>query len=223
MPEIPTVLLAWSSGKDSAWALHALSKRRDCKVVGLLTTINESLDRVTMHAVRRELLEAQARAVGLPLWTVPIPWPCPNDEYERRMKDVVEKARAAGIRQVAFGDLYLEDVRAYREEKLAGTGISPAFPLWGLDTRALSQEMLAAGVKAVLTCVDPKQLPSHWVGREYDAAFLAALPPEADPCAEKGEFHTFCYAAPCFSAPIPFVRGEILDREGFRFCDLRPE
>jgi len=199
-----------------------LRARGECEVVGLLTTLNEAVDRVAMHAVRRELLEAQARAAGLPLWPVPLPWPCSNEEYERRMGTALERARAEGIRQVAFGDLFLEEVRKYREEKMAGTGLSPVFPLWGLDTKALAREMLASGVKAILTCVDPKQLPADRVGREFDAAFLDELPPGADPCAERGEFHTFCYAAPCFAAPIPVRRGEIVERDGFTFCDLLP-
>jgi uncharacterized protein (TIGR00290 family) len=220
MPNRPKALLAWSSGKDSAWALHVLRSRGECDVVGLLTTINEAVDRVAMHAVRRELLEAQARAAGLPLWPVPIPWPCPNGAYEERMASAVARAHAEGIQLMAFGDLYLEEVRKYREEKMAGTGITPIFPLWGLDTKALAREMLASGVKAILTCVDPKQLPADQVGREFDAAFLDSLPTGADPCAEKGEFHTFCYAAPCFSHPIPVQRGEIVERDGFTFCDL---
>jgi len=218
----PRALLAWSSGKDSAWTLHVLREAGAVAVVGLLTTINEAFDRVAMHAVRRELLEAQARAAGLPLWPVPIPWPCANAEYERRMGAAVARARDAGIAHVAFGDLFLEDVRAYRVAQLAGTGVDPLFPLWGLPTDRLACDMLAAGLEAMITCVDPARLDASFVGRRFDAALLDALPPGVDPCGERGEFHTFCHAGPMFAARIPFAVGETVVRDGFTFADLRP-
>ncbi|HZT79546.1 MAG TPA: ATP-binding protein [Gemmataceae bacterium] len=224
MPTRPQVLLSWSTGKDSAWALHQLRRRGETDVVGLLTTFNEAADRVAMHAVRRELAEAQAAAAGLPLWPVNLPWPCPNAEYERRMAAAVARARAEGITAVAFGDLFLEDVRAYRERQLDGTGLAPLFPLWGTpaDTPALARDMLAAGLKAVLTCVDPKQLDGRFAGRSLDAALLAELPPAVDPCGERGEFHTFCHAGPMFTEEIPVEVGEVVCRDGFCFADVRP-
>lgn len=218
------VLLSWSSGKDSAWALHVLRQQPDLEVVGLLTTLNEAADRVAMHAVRRELVEAQAAAAGLPLWPVLLPWPCSNEDYERRMSAVIHKAKQAGITHTAFGDLYLEDVRAYRIRQLAGTGIEPLFPLWGSadETPVLAVRMLEAGLKAVLTCVDPKQLAASFVGRWYDPALLADLPAAVDPCGEHGEFHTFCFDGPMFSHPIPIRVGEIVSRDGFCFADVMP-
>ena len=212
-------LLSWSSGKDSAWALHAL-RRADVPVVGLLTTINQAFDRVAMHAVRRSLLDAQARSIGIPLWPVPLPWPCSNEDYERIMADVCRQAKAEGIECVAFGDLFLPDVRAYRERQLAGTGLAPLFPLWGLPTDALAREMLAGGLKARITCVDPKALSPAFAGREFDQAFLADLPAGVDPCGEKGEFHTFAYGGPMFRKPIPISSGEVVERDGFVFADL---
>ncbi|MDO8545765.1 MAG: hypothetical protein Q7R68_00250 [Nitrospirales bacterium] len=213
-------LLCWSSGKDSAWTLHVLRRRRDVEVVGLLTTINTAYERVAMHAVRVALLEAQAEAAGLPLWTVPIPNPCSNQEYESAMGDAVRKALAAGITMMAFGDLFLEDVRRYRETQLTGTGLTPIFPVWGLPTDALARDMVAAGLRARLTCVDPKQLPASFAGREFDAALLADLPASVDPCGERGEFHTFAYAGPMFRQPVPIRTGEIVTRDGFVFADL---
>jgi uncharacterized protein (TIGR00290 family) len=218
----PRVLVSWSSGKDSAWALHVLRVRAEVEVVGLLCTLNAAHDRVAMHAVRRTLLEAQAAAVGLPLWPVPLPTPCPNDAYERAMRTALARARAERIAQVAFGDLFLADVRAYRERQLAGTGIAPLFPLWGAPTAALAREMLAAGVCAHVTCVDPRRLAPELAGRRWDEAFLAALPAEADPCGENGEFHTFVSDGPMFSAPVAVRAGEIVAREGFVFADLLP-
>ena len=212
-------LLSWSSGKDSAWALHAL-RRADVPVVGLLTTINQAFDRVAMHAVRRSLLDAQARSIGIPLWPVPLPWPCSNEDYERIMADVCRQAKAEGIECVAFGDLFLPDVRAYRERQLAGTGLAPLFPLWGLPTDALAREMLAGGLKARITCVDPNVLPPSFAGREFDQALLADLPAGVDPCGEKGEFHTFAYGGPVFREPIPISSGEVVERDGFVFADL---
>lgn len=222
--ERPKALLAWSSGKDSAWSLHLLRQRGDVEIVGLLTTINEHFDRVAMHAVRRELVEAQARAAGLPLWPVPIPWPCPNEAYERRMASAVAKAKAAGISRIAFGDLFLEDIRAYRIEKLKGTGIEPLFPVWGTraDTPRLARQMLGAGLRAVLTCVDPKQCDPKFAGRIYEPKLLEELPAMVDPCGENGEFHTFCFAGPMFSAPITVKAGEVVERDGFTFADVLP-
>jgi uncharacterized protein (TIGR00290 family) len=213
-------LLCWSSGKDSAWTLHALRRRPDVEVVGLLTTINTEYERVAMHAVRVALLEAQAEAAGLPLWQVPIPNPCSNQEYESAMGDAVRKALAAGITMMAFGDLFLEDVRRYRETQLAGTGLTPIFPIWGLPTDILARDMVAAGLRARLTCVDPKQLPASFAGREFDAALLADLPVGVDPCGERGEFHTFAYDGPMFRYPVPIQTGEIVTRDGFVFADL---
>ena len=212
-------LLAWSSGKDSAWALLAL-RRVDVLVVGLLTTINQAFDRVAMHAVRRSLLDAQARSIGIPLWPVPLPWPCSNQDYERIMGDVCRQAKTQGIESMAFGDLYLPDVRAYRERQLQGSGLTPLFPLWGLPTDALAREMLAGGLQARITCVDPKVLPPTFAGREFDQALLADLPAGVDPCGEKGEFHTFAYDGPMFREPIPISSGEVVLRDGFVFADL---
>ena len=217
------VLLSWSSGKDSAWCLHVLRQTEDVELVGLLTTINEAADRVAMHAVRRELLEAQARAARLPLWTVPLPWPCSNQEYEARMRAVVERARQAGVTHVAFGDLFLEDVRAYRESQLRGTGIDPLFPLWLADTHELARLMVRSGLRAVLTCVDPNQLAADFVGRAFDEQLLADLPAGVDPCGERGEFHTFCYAGPMFVETIPIRVGITVQRDGFWFADVLPD
>lgn len=218
--ERPRALLAWSSGKDSAWTLYRLRTQATVDVVGLLTTINREAGRVAMHAVREQHLEAQAAAAGLPLVKVFIPSPCPNEQYERAMGEAIASARAAGITQIAFGDLFLEDVRRYRENQLAGTGIHPNFPLWGLDTANLARTMVTAGLRAYLTCVDPKQLTPSFVGRTFDAQFLDELPPGVDPCGERGEFHTFAYAGPMFSAPIPIVPGAVVSRDGFVFADL---
>jgi uncharacterized protein (TIGR00290 family) len=216
------VLLSWSSGKDSAWVLHVLRQQPDVEVVGLLTTFNEAAGRVAMHAVRRELVEAQAVAAGLPLWPIFLPWPCSNAEYEQRMAVAIARARQAGITAVAFGDLFLEDVRNYRIAQLSGTGIEPLFPLWCSPDRtpALARRMLAGGLRAVLTCVDPKQLPEWFVGRPYDEALLADLPAGVDPCGERGEFHTFCFAGPMFAAEIAVRVGETVSRDGFCFVDL---
>lgn len=214
------VLLSWSSGKDSAWTLHVLRQRAELEVAGLLTTFNETADRVAMHAVRRELVAAQAAAAGLPLWPVDLPLPCPNTEYERRMRAMIDRARDAGITHVAFGDLFLEDVRDYRIRMMADTGIEPLFPLWGADTAGLARNMVDDGLRAVLTCVDPKQLPARFAGRSYDADFLAELPPGVDPCGERGEFHTFCHAGPMFASEIAVQVGETILRDGFCFTDV---
>ena len=216
------VLLSWSSGKDCAWALHLLRQREDVEVVALVTTFNEAFGRVAMHAVRRELVRMQAERAGLPLWEIPLPWPCSNAEYEAQMKGVCERAVAEGIDQVAFGDLYLRDVRAYREKQLAGTGLEPIFPVWDVPTRGLASEMIAAGVRAKLTCVDPRKLDESFVGRDFDEALIASLPEGIDPCGENGEFHSFCYASPVFCEAIPVTVGEVVTRDGFCFADLLP-
>jgi len=220
MSRIPKAILCWSSGKDSAWTLHVLRQRQEVEVVGLLTTINEVHDRVAMHAVRVTLLQAQAEAVGLPLWTVPIPSPCSNQQYEMAMGTTIRRALADGVTVMAFGDLFLEDVRRYRETQLAGTGLAPIFPIWGLSTILLAREMVSAGLRARITCVDPKQIPASFVGREFDEALLADLPASADPCGERGEFHTFAYAGPMFRYPVPIQTGENVTRDGFVFADL---
>ena len=214
------VLLSWSSGKDSAWALHVLRRDPGIEICGLLTTINAEFQRVAMHGTRCSVLEAQARAAGLPLWPVPLPWPCSNETYESRMSEVCARAVAECIDGVAFGDLYLEDVRAYRERQLAPTGLKPLFPLWGMPTAELAREMIAAGLRARLTCVDPRMLPAVFAGRKFDEALLRDLPPTVDPCAERGEFHTCAYAGPMFAEPLSLVPGEVVTRDGFVFADF---
>lgn len=221
----PRALLAWSSGKDSAWTLHVLRQRGEVEVAGLLTTVNRAFGRVAMHAVRRELLAAQAAAVGLPLTTVEIPYPCSNAEYEAAMGAAMDRARLAGVTAVAFGDLFLEDVRRYREDRLRGSGLSPLFPIWGRPTDALAREMVASGLRARLTCVDPAKLPAAFAGRDFDGALLAdlaALPVAIDPCGERGEFHSFAYDGPMFARPVPIRAGEVVERDGFVFADLLP-
>ena len=214
-------LLAWSSGKDSAWTLHVL-RQRGIEVGGLLTTFNQEFDRVAMHAVRHALVDAQAAAAGIPLWPVPLPWPCSNADYEQRMGDASRHAVAEGFDSIAFGDLFLRDVRAYRERQLAGSGLTPLFPLWELPTAGLARDMIAGGLRARLTCVDPKALDVSFVGREFDASLLADLPPKVDPCGENGEFHTFAYAGPMFRTPLAVSGGEIRESGGFVFADLLP-
>ncbi len=223
MGERKRVLLSWSSGKDSAWALHRLRQREDVEMVALLTTFNNAMDRVAMHAVRRVLVREQAERAGLPLWEVELPWPCSNEQYEARMAEACRRALDAGVEQVAFGDLYLRDVRESRERQLAGTGLEPVFPLWDVPTRGLAEEMIAAGVKARLTCVDPRKLGREFAGRDFDGELLAALPEGVDPCGENGEFHSFVYASPAFSAPIAVRAGEVVERDGFVFADVLPE
>jgi uncharacterized protein (TIGR00290 family) len=214
-------LLSWSSGKDSAWTLHKLRQQGAYEVVGLLTTINRTFDRVAMHGTRSSVLRAQAAAAGLPLMEVPLPWPCSNQQYEAAMGDACAAALRDGIKAIAFGDLYLEDVRRYREQRLAGTGITPIFPLWGLDTRALVHEMLDAGLRARITCVDPRKLPASFAGRELDASLLAELPQGTDPCAENGEFHTCAYAGPMFAKPLALVPGLVEQHDDFVFADFK--
>ncbi len=216
------VLLSWSSGKDSCWVLRLLFEQHDVQVVALLTTFNSAFDRVAMHAVRRPLVQAQADRVGLPLWPVELPWPCSNASYENLLRPVCERAVREGITAVAFGDLFLEDIRAYRERQLLGTGLEPLFPLWHLSTAQLARDMIAARVKALVTCVDPRKLDQSYAGRLYDDAFLAELPTEVDPCGENGEFHTFVYDAPVFSSPIQIEGGEVVHRDDFIFADVKP-
>jgi len=216
------VLLSWSSGKDSAWALHLLRQQPDVEVVALLTTFNTAADRVAMHAVRRTLVKMQAERAGLPLWEVELPWPCSNDDYECRMRAVVERALAEGVDAVAFGDLFLEDIRAYRVKQLAGTALEPLFPVWGIPTGELAQQMIAGGVRAKLTCVDPAKLDPSFAGREFDTALLRDLPDGIDPCGENGEFHSFVYAAPVFSSAIAVEAGEVVTRDNFVFADVLP-
>jgi uncharacterized protein (TIGR00290 family) len=216
------VLLSWSSGKDSAWALHVLNQTQPGRVAALLTTVNEAVDRVAMHGVRRELLEAQAAAAGLPLWVVPIPHPCSNEIYEERMRDVCTRAVADDYTHVAFGDLFLQDVRRYREERLAGTGLTPLFPLWQVPTRFLAREMITAGVGARLSVVDTRVLDASFAGRAFDEALLHDLPSTVDPCGENGEFHTFVHAGPMFSHSIEVEPGETVIRNPFVFRDLCP-
>ncbi len=214
------VLLSWSSGKDSAWAFQVLSKQRDVRIAALVTTFNQTANRVAMHAVRRALVEAQADRLGVPLWPVELPWPCSNAQYEEIMLPVYRRAADSGIESAAFGDLFLEEIRAYREKQLAGIGLELLFPLWQMPTRPLALEMIAAGVKAKLTCVDPTKLDKSFAGREFDAALLKDLPEHVDPCGESGEFHTFVYDGPMFTSPIHVNSGEIVERDGFVFADL---
>lgn len=212
--------MSWSSGKDSALALHRAREVLGLDVSGLLVSLNADADRVSMHAVRSELLRLQADRLGLPLHRVALPAPCPNDVYEASMLEAVQTARQDGVEQMVFGDLFLDDVRRYREQHLDGTGVDPVFPLWGEPTDRLAREMLDVGVRAVLTCVDPRVLPAHFAGRAFDAELLAELPEHVDPCGERGEFHTFVWDAPGFSSPIPISVGEVVERDGFVFCDV---
>jgi uncharacterized protein (TIGR00290 family) len=218
----PKLLLSWSSGKDSAWALHRLLQDDEFEVVGLVTTVNQSFQRIAMHAVREVLLEQQAASTGLPLWKIPIPHPCSNELYARAMTELLERACCAGVSVMAFGDLFLEEIRRYREQQLEGRGIAPLFPLWGLPTAELAREMVDAGLRARITCIDPRRMPRRFAGREFDADLLEELPAGVDPCGEHGEFHTFAHRGPMFREPIPVEPGEIREREGFVFADLLP-
>jgi uncharacterized protein (TIGR00290 family) len=215
------ILVSWSTGKDSAWMLHLLQRRHGSAAAGLLTTVNEVFDRVAMHGVRRSLLEAQAEAAGLPLHIVPLPWPCSNDEYERRMGAAVSRFVQNGFTHVAFGDLFLEDVRQYRESRLEGSGLTPLFPLWKTaSTGALAREMIDAGVKAVLSTIDPTKLAPSFAGRAFDRSLLADLPAAVDPCGENGEFHSFVWDGPMFLRPLDVRAGPSIEREGFVFVDI---
>ncbi len=216
------ILLSWSSGKDSAWTLHVLRHRGEVEVVGLLTTINTNFQRVAMHATRYALLQAQAEATRLPLWEVPLPWPCSNEVYEAAMSTACASAVQKGISAIAFGDLFLQDVRRYREDRLRGTGLEPMFPVWGRNTRELISEMLDGGLRARIICVDPAKLASDFIGRDLDYDTVRRLPAAVDPCGENGEFHTFAYAGPMFEEPIPIETGECVTRDGFVFADVLP-
>lgn len=216
-------LMSWSSGKDSAWALYQLQQDPTIDLVGLFCTVNKAFNRVAMHGVRIELLQQQAERVGLPLEIIAIPYPCSNADYEEIMGQFVASAKIDAIEYFAFGDLFLEDVRRYREEKLKNSGIKPIFPIWGIPTEPLARQMLSSGLKAVITCIDPKQMPKEFAGREFDAHFLSALPENIDPCGENGEFHSFVFDGPMFKAPIEIAVGEIVQRDGFVFADVLPK
>lgn len=216
------VLVSWSSGKDCAWTLHLLRQQPDIEVVGLLTTVNSEFDRVAMHGTRRCVLDAQARAAGLPLWDIPLPWPCSNEIYEERMANACSRAVAEHIDAIAFGDLFLQDIRAYRETQLGPTGLEPLFPLWEMPTGELAREMIAGGLRAKLVCIDSRQLDPAFAGRDFDADLLRDLPSAVDPCGERGEFHTCVYGGPMFSSRIELEAGEIVNRDGFIYADFRP-
>jgi len=218
----PRTVISWSSGKDAAFALHEIRRAGNHEVVGLLTTVTRVFNRVSMHGVREELLESQARAVGLPLVKVDIPSPCPNEVYEKAMGEAVTRLRQDGVEVIVFGDLFLEDVRKYRESRMKDTGIRPEFPLWGRPTDGLARAMIASGLRATLVCIDPKKLPSRFAGRSFDLALLEELPPNVDPCGEGGEFHTFVTAGPMFDHEIRVTPGVVVERDGFLFADLLP-
>lgn len=216
------ILLSWSGGKDSAWALHQLRLTGEFEVVGLLTTVNEEFHRVAIHGIREELLHQQAEQAGLPLWKIPLPFPCTNEIYEARMAEACGRAVSDGLFGIAFGDLFLEEIRAYRESKLAPTGLTPIFPIWEIPTKELAGQMQQGGLRARVTCLDPRKLPAEFAGREWDASLLRELPPGTDPCGENGEFHTFAYAGPMFRQPISITTGQSVERDGFVYCDLLP-
>ena len=216
----PKAWIAWSSGKDSAWALHVLQQSGDVEIVGLLTTITQAFGRVSMHGVRETLLDAQAEALGLPLHRVHIPTPCTDELYDAAMRAALEQARTEGVTQVVFGDVSLADVRAYREARLREVGMVARFPLWMRDTASLAREMIGGGLRAFLTCIDPRKVPREMAGRAYDETLLASLPEAVDPCGENGEFHTFLWDGPMFATPIDVRLGETVERDGFLFTDL---
>jgi uncharacterized protein (TIGR00290 family) len=221
-PPRPRAVVSWSSGKDAAFALQAVREAGLLEIVGLLTTVTRTFGRVSMHGVREELLELQAEAVGLPLVKVDIPSPCPNATYERAMTGALDQLRNQKIEVVVFGDLYLEDIREYRESRMQGSGLRPEFPLWGRPTAELARTMIDAGLEATLVCVDPRKLPANFAGRRFDLALLRELPAEVDPCGERGEFHTFVSAGPMFRRPVPVAPGPVVERDGFVFADLLP-
>ncbi|MDP5291987.1 ATP-binding protein [Oceanimonas sp. CHS3-5] len=216
------LLMSWSSGKDSAWALHRLMQNPEYEVVGLFTTVNEAFDRVAMHGVRATLLQQQAEALGLPLEIIALPWPCTNEDYQQRMSAFIARAKARGIDCFGFGDLLLEDVKHYRESQLEGTGIEAVFPIWHTPTHELPHTMMERGLRAVITCLDPKKVPVEFAGRELTAELLAALPEGTDPCGENGEFHTFVFDGPMFRKPVAIETGEVVERDGFVFADVLP-
>jgi len=214
-------LMSWSSGKDSAWALHQLQQDPEIDLVGLFCTVNQEFDRVAMHGVRVELLQEQAKSIGLPLQIIEIPNPCSNSDYEKVMGEFTKKALQENIDCFAFGDLFLEDVRQYRVDKLKDSGIEPIFPIWGIPTDELSERMLANGLKTVITCINPKQIPESFIGKEFDNQFLNDLPDSVDPCGENGEFHSFAFDGPMFNSKIEIQLGDIVHRDGFVFVDLK--
>lgn len=219
----PRAVVSWSTGKDAAWSLVEVLRAGELEVAGILTTVTTGFDRVSMHGVRRSVLDLQAKALGLPVYPVEIPHPCPNEVYERAMGAAVARLRADGIERMVFGDLYLEDVRRYREDRLRGTGIEPVFPLWARPTRALAESMIAGGLRAVLVCVDPRRLPRSFAGRTFDRPFLDDLPAGVDPCGENGEFHSCVVAGPMWRGALPVRPGAVVERDGFVFADLVPE
>jgi uncharacterized protein (TIGR00290 family) len=218
----PKALVAWSSGKDSAWALHVTQQSGECEIAGLLTTVTETYGRVSMHGVREKLLEAQAEALGLPLHRVNIPASCTDEDYNNAMRNAMENATANGITHVIFGDVFLEDIRSYREGRLAEIGMTGVFPLWKRDTGKLAREMIAGSLRAYVTCLDPGKLPRDFAGREYNSEFLEDLPENIDPCGENGEFHTFVFDGPVFAHSVEVMVGEVVEREGFVFIDVLP-
>jgi len=223
MPARQPILFCWSGGKDSAMALHKLRQRKDLDVTVLLTTVTEGYERISMHGVRRELLERQAASIGLPLHEVRIPPQCVNPIYEARMEEALRLHYDQGVRTVAFGDIFLEDLRAYREKNLARVGMTALFPIWKRDTRELIREFHAARFRSIAVCVDPKVLDRSFAGRELEEAFFRDLPPAVDPCGENGEFHTFVFDGPIFTTPILVRTGEVVERESFVYCDLLPK
>jgi uncharacterized protein (TIGR00290 family) len=216
------ILLSWSGGKDSAWALHLLQQNPAYEVVGLLTTINQQFARVAMHGFRESLLDLQSEATNIPLWKVPLPWPCSNEIYEAAMAEACARAVVENLHGIAFGDLFLEDIRSYRIAKLAPTGLEPIFPCWQIPTGQLARDMIATGLRAHLTCIDPRHLDRSFAGREFNTQLLADLPATVDPCGERGEFHTFVSASPSFSSSIKLTVGEVVDRDNFIYADLLP-
>jgi len=218
----PRAVISWSSGKDSAYSLHRVRRAGELEIVGLLTTVSETFGRVSMHGVRQVLLERQAEAAGLPLYPVSIPFPCPNAIYEERMGQMIARLRREGVSRIVFGDLFLEDIRSYREDKLRGTGIRPVFPLWGRATRDLAHEMITSGMRATIVSLDPRKLSGTFAGRSFDEALLRELPAGVDPCGENGEFHTFVSAGPMFRGPVAVRPGAVVERDGFVFADLEP-
>jgi uncharacterized protein (TIGR00290 family) len=219
---IKKTLLSWSSGKDSAWTLHVLRQTSDVEVVGLMTTVNQVYQRISIHAVRLELLQRQAEVAGLPLYRIALPYPCTNADYEAAMKRFIGQAKQDGIECMAFGDLFLGDIREYREARLSGTGITPLFPIWQTPTDKLATQMIDSGLRAVVTCVDPQKLPANFAGRQFNQQFLTDLPVHVDPCGERGEFHTFAFDGPMFRRAIEVEVGEICEREGFVYADVLP-
>ncbi len=216
-------MISWSTGKDSAWAYYKISQQSDYNVLGLFCTVNKKYSRTAMHAVRIELLEMQAKSIGLPLDIIEIPYPCSNDDYERIMGEFIEKVKQRNIECFVFGDLFLEDIRAYREDKLKNTGITPVFPLWNIPTDELAEEMIEHGLKAVITCIDPKQIDKKYAGKTFNSAFLESLPEQVDPCGENGEFHSYVFEGPMFKKNININVGESVERDGFVFCDVTAE